>query len=85
MAFYAVGGRLVRRTPQRRGMCLEVWSGREWLPYTDVDEVLRHGVHLIDARALDLLRATGEDTHHLSAKQARTMLRAPGKRFGAPS
>jgi hypothetical protein len=83
MAFYNVGGWLVRQTPNRRGICLEVWNGRDWRPYADVEEVLRHGDHLPAARALDLLcetRGKIQDAEPWSAKEARTVLRAPAKR-----
>ena len=82
MNFYDVGGLLVRRwTPVRKGTSLEVWNGDSWVPYSDVDAVLRHGHRLTDARALALLEETRDRKAlaRLPEKEARTALRAPGK------
>ena len=79
MNFYDVGGLLVRRrTPVRRGISLEVWTGDRWAPYLDVDAVLRHGYPLTDARALALLHETRDrkTLSQLPDQEARTLLRA---------
>jgi hypothetical protein len=82
--FYDVRGVLVRRwEPVRHGICLERWDGKSWLPYPDLNEVLRHGYRLTDARALALLHETRnriETLMGLSDKEARIALQAPGKR-----
>jgi len=83
VTFYKVGGLLVRRwKPHRRGISLEVWDGDGWVPYSNLDEVLRHGHRLTDAQALALLHTTFDRTPtagRLSDKEARAALCAPGK------
>ena len=83
MNFYGVRGLLVRRrTPVRRGVALEMWNGDRWVPYTDVDAVLRHGCRLTEAQALAMLQQSGDrvaSTSRLSDQQAHQALRAPGK------
>ena len=83
MNFYGVGGLLVRRrTPVRRGVALEMWNGDRWVPYADVDAVLRHGCRLTEPQALALLHQSRDrigSTARLSDQQAHQALRAPGK------
>ena len=83
MNFYDVGRLLIRRrTPSRRGVSLEAWDGHWWVPYSDVDAVLRHGYQLTAERALALLHDTRDRMAlaRLSDDEARTALHAPGKR-----
>jgi hypothetical protein len=55
--FYDVRRLLVRRwVPAQRRRAMEVWNGDGWTPYSDVDNVLRHGVRLTELRALALLQ-----------------------------
>ena len=84
MNFYGVGGLLVRRwTPVRRGVALEMWNGDHWVPFANVESVLRHGGPLTEDQALVLLheaRNRIEMLTRFSDRDARIALRAPGKR-----
>jgi hypothetical protein len=80
--FYDVGGLLVRRlVPAQRGRVLEVWTGEGWAPYSDVDNVLRHGLPLTEERALALLQETRMGTlAHFSHEEARVALQTRRRR-----
>ena len=81
--FYSVGGLLVRRrTPVRHGISLQVWNGDHWVPYANVDAVLRHGRPLTEGQALALLHEARDrigSLARLSDHEARVALRARGK------
>jgi hypothetical protein len=81
--FYAVDRSLIRRrTPVRRGISLQLWNGDHWVPYAQVDAVLRHGHRLTEAQALLLLHETRgriETLVPLSDHEARAALRGRGK------
>jgi hypothetical protein len=79
--FYDVRGVLVRRVvPTRRGtLSLEAWNGEDWLPYSDVDAVLRFGLRVTEARAMALLHGTRSriaSLPPLSDREVRIVLRA---------
>ena len=80
MHFYEVSGLLVRRwVPARRRKAMEVWNGDGWTPYSDVDELLRHGHRLTGDKALELLRqlrGRHETLTPLSDEEALVALRA---------
>ena len=81
MIFFDVHGLLIRRvTPVRRGVALQLWNGERWVPYTDVDAVLRHGLRLTEGAATTLLqKARGQfgTATPLSEKEARVALWTP--------
>jgi hypothetical protein len=81
--FYDVDGVLIRRwTPMWKGLCLDLWDGDRWVPYSDVDAVLRHGYRLTDASAIALLHEIRDRRRlaHLPDTQARLLLHTSGKR-----
>jgi len=86
--YFGVSDLLVRRrVPVRQGVSLEVWNGDHWVPYTDVDSVLRHGRPLTETQALALLqesRSQIETSARLSDHEAQVALRARGKRLSGP-
>ena len=79
--FYDVRGVLVRRRvpARRKGISLEVCNGDDWLPYPEVDAVLRYGLRLTEAHAVALLHGTRNRIAllpRLSDPEARMALRA---------
>ena len=79
MHFYEVDGVLVRRwVPAQRRIGLEFWNGDGWARYADVDNVLRYGQPVTEARAMALLHETRDKVgiaDHLSDEEARIALR----------
>jgi hypothetical protein len=82
MSFFDVAGLLVRRwVPAQRRKALEVWNGEGWAPYSDVDNVLRHGQRLTEERALALLQETRMGTlARFSDEEARFALQTRRRR-----
>ena len=81
MKFYRFGGLLVRRRPPvRRGISLEVWNDGQWVPYADVDSVLRQGRPLTEAQAMLLMHEGRVESPGQSSDDDALALRARGKR-----
>jgi hypothetical protein len=65
--------------PAQRRKSLEVWSGDGWMPYPEVDTLLRHGIRLTEDQALALLNLVRDRLGSLSTftpEDGRTALRA---------
>ena len=63
--------------PAQRRKMLEAWNGDGWVPYPEVDTLLRHGHRLTEEEALALLNATRDRNSALprfSAEEARQAL-----------
>lgn len=57
--FFDVEGLLVRRwVPGQRRMAMEVWTGVEWIRYSDLDNLSRRGHRLTSEQAVVLFQAT---------------------------
>ena len=56
MHFYEVNGLVVRDWVQeQRPRIVEVWQGSRWVPFSDIDHILRHGRLLTQAEAHAML------------------------------
>jgi hypothetical protein len=56
MHFYEVNGLLIRDwVREQRPRIIEIWQDNRWVPFPDVDHVLRHGRRLTDTEAHAML------------------------------